>query len=159
MTDKVAALTALSGLDCPERADALQTFYFDAKGDALVLNKWFAIQAAADTPSLLEQVKALKTHSDFIIGNPNRARSLVSTFAYNIKHFHAADGKGYEFLADAILELDALNPQVAARLATVFLLWRRLDDNRRQLIEAQLRRLHGATLSTDTFEIISRCLK
>lgn len=160
MTDKAAALMALTGLESPERAEALQTFYTDAKGDALVLNKWFAIQAAADTPTVLEQLKALKKHPDFIISNPNRARSLLTTFAMNIKHFHAADGQGYAFLADAIIELDAINPQVAARLSTQFLLWRRLDESRRNHVEGHLKRIHGTKpLSSDTFEIIARCLK
>ena len=89
-----------------------QAFHRDAAGDALILNKWFSLQASADLPDQLARVRALKQHPDFSISNPNRARSLVSAFAMNMPHFHAADGGGYSFISDSIIELDALNPQV-----------------------------------------------
>ena len=114
MTDSLSALACLATLprDRSERYDALMTFYDNANGDALVLNKWFAIQGMADIPDALLAVKELKIHKDFSIRNPNRARSLISSFAGNMGHFHAKDGKGYEFIGDCVLELDALNPQV-----------------------------------------------
>ena len=134
-------------------------FHAFAAGDALVLNKWFSIQAMADLPDLLERVKALKKHPDFIISNPNRARSLLSVFAGNSIHFHATDGKGYEFVADNILELDALNPQVSARMASVFSQWKRFDTHRQELMKKQLERIRDKQgLSKDTFEVVSRCL-
>ena len=161
MTEKIAALGALvSKQDCPEREAAVAAFHSAAAGDALVLNKWFAIQAMADRPDLLAAVQSLKQHKDFILSNPNRARSLISSFAGNMKHFHASDGRGYAFIADCVLELDRLNPQVASRLTTAFSQWRRFDGARQALIRAQLERIKAADgLSKDTFEIVTRSLK
>jgi aminopeptidase N len=160
MTDKVAALASLASLPCEEREAALQTFHRDAAGDALILNKWFSLQASADLPDQLARVRALKQHPDFTISNPNRARSLVSAFAMNMPHFHAADGAGYQFISDSIIELDALNPQVAARLASSFSQWRRFDEARQARMKTELERIQGTEgLSKDTFEVVSRCLK
>jgi len=160
MTDNIAALGCLVSQDCPERTAALASFHTAAKGDALVLNKWFAIQAMADLPGLLDTVKALKQHPDFIISNPNRARSLISTFAGNMAHFHAADGQGYKFVADCIMELDKLNPQVAARLAQAFAQWKRFDVTRQQIMKSEMERIQSMEgLSKDTGEVIMRLLK
>jgi aminopeptidase N len=159
MTDKFAALGVLSSVDCKERTDALNQFHKDAQGDALVLNKWFGVQAAADLPNLLDHVKALKSHPDFLMNNPNRARSLISVFAGNMLHFHASDGQGYKFIADCIIELDKMNGQVAARMATSFSQWRRFDDQRQALIKAELQRIVDNVKSKDTLEICQRCLK
>lgn len=161
MSDKINALACLTSFkDAPEREEALATFHKDAAGDALVLNKWFAIQATADIPDLLERVKALKKHPDFIISNPNRARSLISTFAGNLKHFHAKDGSGYRFIAECVKEIDALNPQVAARLAQSFSQWKRFDNDRQTLMKAELQKIKDVKgLSKDTFEVVSRCLQ
>lgn len=161
MTDKLAAIASLvSKKDSSEREETLATFHREAAGDALVLNKWFSIQAMADLPDLLDRVKALKSRPDFIVSNPNRARSLISVFAGNMVHFHAEDGKGYEFIADCIIELDALNPQVAARLSSAFSQWRRFNSHRQELMKAQLERIKVTSgLSKDTFEVASRCLK
>lgn len=162
MTDSLAALGALVSqpLGTPSREKALTQFYNNAAGDALVLNKWFGIQAFADNPNVLESVKNLKLHKDFIISNPNRARSLISSFAANMGAFHAKDGKGYEFIADCVLELDKLNPQVASRLSGSFSSWRKFDEQRQLLMKAQLERILGTNgLSKDTFEVVSRSLK
>lgn len=138
----------------------MESFYNDAKGDALVLNKWFSIQAMADVPDLLNRVKALKSHPDFTISNPNRARSLISVFAGQPIQFHKIDGSGYSFIADSIIEIDALNPQVASRMATVFSQWARYDLDRQVLMKAQLQRIQTSKdISKDTFEVVSRCLK
>ena len=156
----MAALSALVSMPCEEREAALTTFHKDAAGDALILNKWFALQAAADLPDLLTRVKTLKKHPDFIISNPNRARSLISMFAGNMAHFHAVDGEGYKFIGDCIVELDALNPQVAARLASSFAQWRRYDEKRQARMKIELERIQGTEgLSKDTFEVVTRCLK
>ena len=142
-----------------QRDEALAHFHEFAAGDALVLNKWFSIQAMADLPDILDRVKALKKHADFIISNPNRARSLLSVFAGNSVHFHSKDGQGYEFVADNILELDALNPNVSARMASVFSQWKRFDKHRQELMKKQLNRIRDKEgLSKDTFEVVSRCL-
>lgn len=161
MTDKIAAMHALASLPGVHRDEALLAFHRDAAGNALVLNKWFAIQASADYPTLLEDVKALKSHPDFLLSNPNRARSLLSTFGLlNHFRFHEKSGAGYAFLAESILELDKINPQVAARLLAAFAQWKKFDAARRELMQAQLERIKSEeNLSPDTFEIVSRYLK
>lgn len=161
MTDKIAALNALASLPGSRREEVLLQFHTDANGNALVLNKWFAIQAIADYDGLIEDVKKLKSHPDFILSNPNRARSLLSSFGLlNHYRFHDKTGAGYSFLADCILELDKINPQVAARMLTAFAQWKKFDIDRKDLMKSQLERIKGAEhLSPDTFEIVSRYLK
>ncbi|CAM9158816.1 unnamed protein product [Ectocarpus sp. 6 AP-2014] len=172
MTDKLAAVACLANFDdaggaFPERAEALSKFYNDADGDALVLNKWFGIQAAADLPDLLSRVKDLMQHEDFTLKNPNRLRSVVSSFAGSQHKFHAKDGSGYEFLGDMVLEVDQLNPQasatsgsrlVASRLATMFSSYRRFDEKRQGLMREQLARIRDSSPSKDTYEVATRCL-
>jgi aminopeptidase N len=99
-------------------------------------------------------------HRDFKLTTPNRVRSLVGTFAMgNFVAFNAADGEGYAIVADTIISLDPLNPQVAARLTTAFRSWQMLEADRRALAEAALRRiLETPRLSRDTFEIVSKSL-
>lgn len=158
MTDSISALASFP-YSCAERDNALAKFHKDANGDALVLNKWFSIQAMADIPDLLKQIKTLKTHPDFIISNPNRARSLISVFANNMPHFHDVSGNGYEFVADCIVEIDKLNPQVAARLTSSFSQWKRFDNHRKELMKKELFRIQQTQgLSKDSFEVASRCL-
>ena len=160
MTERIAALGCLSSHPGALRDAAVAHFHKFAEGDSLVLNKWFAVQAGADLPDLLTRVKELQQHPDFLISNPNRARSLLSTFAANLPHFHAADGSGYVFTADNIIVIDSLNPQVAARMALAFSQWTRFDDARQALMRAQLERIRATTgLSKDTLEVVSRCLK
>jgi aminopeptidase N len=160
MTDRIAALGCLASQISPARTRTLQHFQATAREDPLVLNKWFAIQAAADLPDLLTHVGALKVHPDFLISNPNRVRSLLSVFAANHAHFHRGDGSGYEFVADCVIELDDLNPQVASRLASSFSQWRRFDDRRRSMMKGQLERIRQTSgLSKDTYEIVTLCLK
>jgi aminopeptidase N len=162
MTDKIAALKALSSLPSSERNDALATFYRDAEGNALVINKWFSIQALGDYSTILDDLKKLKTHPDFTLSNPNRARSLLSIFSNgNLYHFHQISGAGYEFLVDNILEVDAMNPQVASRLiSSSFAMWKQFDPVRKGLMKAQLQRIQAASkLSPDSFEIVNRYLQ
>jgi aminopeptidase N len=160
MTDKLAALSCLASIDCSERNDAIETFYRDAGSNALVLNKWFMIQAIADNDNVLARVKELRSHPAFILSNPNRARSLISAFAGNLHHFHRIDGSGYRFLADSILDIDRLNPQVAARMVSSFAQWRAFDATRGEMMRTELRRIEEEKgLSPDTFEVVLRCLK
>jgi aminopeptidase N len=160
MTDSLAALTVLASQDCPQRDQALASFHKAAAGDALVINKWFGIQAIADTPDILDRVKALKKHPEFVLSNPNRFRSIVANFGANLPAFHQAGGAGYKFMSDSIIEIDALNPQVAARMAQVFSQWKKFDADRQKLMKAELERIHAvATLSKDTKEVVARCLK
>merc|ERR1712178_424692 len=158
MTDKLAALACLANVpNTTEAADALDRFYRDAKGDALVLDKWFRMQSCADVDDVLVRVKKLMEHPDFTLTNPNRLRSVVSIFAGNVAGFHKADGSGYEFLAEMILKVDSINSQVASRFATVFSTWRKLDEARQALVSSQLQILNGKKdiLSKDTYEVVS----
>ena len=161
MTDVLSGLTVLSHHENALRQNALDTFYEKWKHDAQVVEKWFAIQAGADLPDVLDRVKALMQHEAFSLTNPNKVRSLIGRYcAGNIVHFHAADGSGYEFLADQVLVLDSMNPQIAARLIQSMSRWRRYDDGRKVLMKKQLERiLDKKDLSKDVYEIISRSLK
>jgi aminopeptidase N len=161
MTDVMAALTALVHSGAPERSEALAAFYARWRDDALVLDKWFAIQATAPVPGTLDQVKRLAASPDFNLKNPNRVRSLVGAFcARNPVRFHEADGSGYAFLADYVCELNALNPQIASRLLTPLTQWRRYDTARQALMRAQLERIGALpALSRDLAEVVGKSLK
>jgi aminopeptidase N len=160
MTDREAALAILVGLEVPEREAALAAFYRAWRGDPLVLDKWFALQALSPLRETPERVRELYRHPDFSLRNPNRVRALVGTFAAaNPVRFHTASGEGYRFLADAVLELDPLNPQVAARMVSLFSQWRRYDEPRQALMKAQLERIAARPrLSKDVFENVGRAL-
>ncbi|MFV1992981.1 MAG: aminopeptidase N, partial [Acidiferrobacterales bacterium] len=157
MTDQMAALAFLVQRDCPERQQALDEFYKQWQHEALVVNKWLALQASAGLPGALDQVKALINHEAFSIKNPNNVRALIGSFAMrNAINFHAPDGAGYQFLADQVLALNDINPQVASRIVTAFSRWRKYDDNRQQRMGAQLERiLAQPDLSKDVYEIVS----
>ena len=161
MTDVLSVLSNLSHYDTELRQQALDQFYDKWKHDAQVVEKWFAIQAASDLPNVLDKVKMLMQHEAFTLTNPNKVRSLIGRFsAGNIAHFHAADGSGYEFLADQVLALDSMNPQIAARLIQSMSRWRRYDGKRQALMKKQLERiLAKKDLSKDVYEITSRSLE
>jgi aminopeptidase N len=159
MTDRQGALAILVSLDAPERQQALDAFYARFHEDALVLDKWFALQAAAQRPDTVDQVLKLEKHPDFTIGNPNRLRSLAGQFGANQWAFHSADGRGYRFLADMILAADRINPQVAARMVPAFGRWKRFEPKRAELMKAELERIVAtAGLSKDVFEQASKSL-
>jgi aminopeptidase N len=159
MTDRQGALGILVSLDVPERQAALDAFYERFHDDALVLDKWFALQAAAQRRDTADQVLRLACHPDFVITNPNRLRSLAGTFGANHWAFHSPDGRGYAFLADMIVAADKLNPQVAARLVTPFGRWRRFEAGRSELMRQALERIAAAPgLSKDVFEQVSKSL-
>ncbi|KQY05733.1 aminopeptidase [Massilia sp. Root133] len=159
MTDRVAALSALVHARAPAAADALQRFYDEFQGEALVVDKWFAMQAAAPTTDVA-RVRELMTHKAFTLRNPNRARSLVSTFcAGNAMGFHAPDGSGYGFWAEQVIALDALNPQVASRLARAMDRWRRYTPDLQAHMKRALQQVAGqAKLSNDVREVVSKAL-
>ena len=159
MTDRQGALGILVSLDAPERQTALDAFYQRFHDDPLVLDKWFALQAAAQRPETMNQVLSLSRHPDFVITNPNRLRSLAGTFGANHWAFHSADGRGYAFLADMIVAADKLNPQVAARLVPPFGRWRRFEPKRAELMRQALERIVATPgLSKDVFEQVSKSL-
>ena len=129
------------------------------KHDPLVLDKWFAIQARSKATDTLERVQDLLGHEAFSIRNPNKVRSLIGSFAANPVYFHQADGQGYRFVAEQLLRLDAINPQVAARLLQAFSRWKRYDSKHRGLMQEQLQRiLSHEGLSSDCYEIASKSL-
>jgi aminopeptidase N len=160
MTDRLAALATLSLQDVPERDSALEAFYARYQSDALVIDKWLALQAAIPEARTLDRVRSLTSHKAFSFSNPNRVRSLIGTFAQtNLTQFNRADGLGYDFVADCVLALDPKNPQVAARLMTAFRSWRALEPVRRAKAEATLRRVaKNAGLSRDVRDIVDRSL-
>jgi aminopeptidase N len=159
MTDRQGALGVLVSLDAPERQAALDAFYQRFHDDPLVLDKWFALQAAAQRSDTVDQVLKLASHPDFVITNPNRLRSLAGTFGANHWAFHSPDGRGYGFLADMILAADKLNPQIAARLVPPLGRWRRFEPSRAALMRQALERIAGTPgLSKDVFEQVSKSL-
>jgi aminopeptidase N len=159
MTDRQGALGVLVSTETPERQEALDAFFARFKDDALVLDKWFALQAAAQRPDTLDQVLKLSGHPDFTMTNPNRLRSLVGMFSGNQWAFHSADGRGYRFLADMVIAADKLNPQIAARLVPAFGRWRRFEPKRSELMKAALERIVATPgLSKDVFEQASKSL-
>jgi aminopeptidase N len=160
MTDALAALAALANCDCPERGRALDLFYARWKDEALVLDKWFSVQATSRLPDTLTRVRELMTHPAFELRNPNRVRALVSSFCHsNQVRFHAADGSGYAFLEDQVSALDPINPQVAARLARALDRWRKFDASRQAQARKALEHIRTVGgLSRDTFEVVTRAL-
>jgi aminopeptidase N len=160
MTDTIAALRALVNLHGEARETALTAFYEKWQGEPLVIDKWFVLQATSSREDTLQRVRELSDHPAFDIKNPNRVRSLIGAFSMsNPVRFHQADGGGYGFLADKLLELDRLNPQVAARLVGAFSRWRKYDTGRQSLMRAQLERILDADgLSRDIYEVASKSL-
>ena len=159
MTDRQGALGVLVNTYAPERESALQAFYERYRGDSLVIDKWFTVQALSTRDDTLQTVMALLRHPDFSLVNPNRLRSLIGAFAANQRALHGASGRGYRFLADAILAVDKLNPQNAARLVPPLGRWRRFDERRAGLMRSELERIVStAGLSKDVYEQASKSL-
>ncbi|MED5618895.1 aminopeptidase N [Ideonella sp. BN130291] len=168
MTDRMGALSALLDAGHELTQPALERFHAIFKGEDLVIDKWFALQARTPEPvgrqgagRSLQRVKALMQHPDFSMKNPNRARSLIFSFTmYNPAGFHRADAAGYVFWADRVLELDAINPQVASRLARVMDRWKKLAEPYRSAAREAISRVAAKPdLSNDVREIVSRALE
>ena len=159
MTDRLAALKALVNRDGGEAQ--LTDFAARWLDDALVMDKWFTLQATSRRPGALSRVEKLMDHPAFSLRNPNKVRALISAFCQqNLAHFHAADGYGYAFAADRIIEIDKSNPQIAARLASCFNRWPRLEPKRQAMMRAELERICATeNLSNGTFEIVSKALQ
>jgi len=160
MTDQVGCLSLL--VNAPDEAVqkiAIAQFYEQWKDDELVLDKWFALQASSEDEDALARVEALLKHPDFDLKKPNKVRAVIGAFCQNNpRHFHAADGSGYAFLTERLLEVDKLNPQISARLATPFTRWQRFDVVRQKHMLTQLERLSAADLSADLREIVTKSL-
>ena len=161
MTDQIGSFgLIMNGRDETSRHRAIDSFYAQWKSNELVLDKWFGLQASCDHPGALERVKLLLEHPAFNFKNPNKVRSVIGSFCQgNPRHFHAADGQGYVFLTDCLIKMDAINPQIAARLATPFTRWQRYDKPRQALMLQQLERLAAASLSRDLREIVTKSLE
>jgi aminopeptidase N len=159
MTDCAAALGVLANAESPLRERALEIFYRKWKDEPLVVDKWLAVQAGSRLPQTLARVRELLVHPAFDLKVPNKVYSLIRAFAANHVRFHAASGEGYAFLADQVLALDRLNPQVAARIARGFDRWTRFDSGRKTVAKAQLERIRDTDgLSKDVAEIVTKAL-
>ena len=164
MTDTSAALRALVNSSADAASEpkerALTDFYNKWQEEALVVDQWFAVQASCPLPGALDRVAALMGHEAFDIKVPNRMRALVAQFAMaNIVNFHQADGAGYAFLADRVIELNAINPQMAARILSPLTRWGKFDEARQRLMKAELERILSTDkLSPDVYEITSKSL-
>ncbi len=159
MTDRMAALAALANSPAPARDPALERFYADWKHEPLVVDKWLAVQATSRLPDTLARVERLMHHEAFDIRNPNKVYALIRAFCSNHVRFHAADGAGYAFAADRVLELDSLNPQIAARIARAFDRWKKFDAARQAHARAALERIRAkAGLSKDVAEVVTKAL-
>lgn len=161
MTERLTALAVL--VNSPfeaEKAKALEVFAENFKDNALVMDQWFSVQAGSPLPGGLERVKALMQHPAFNIKNPNKVRALVGAFAgQNLINFHAADGSGYRFLADLVIQLNGFNPQIASRQLAPLTRWRKYDSARQALMKGELERIRASgELSSDVFEVVSKSL-
>jgi aminopeptidase N len=160
MTDAVAALATLANRETPLRKQSFDSFFEKWKNEELVVQKWFGLQALADRANVIDEVKALMNHPAFSFTNPNNIHAVVSSFCANIPHFHAKDGSGYRFLADVILKLDPMNPQLAGRKVSPLVRWRNYDDTRGKLMRAELERMIKTPgLSKNTLEVVEAALK
>ncbi|WP_136475233.1 aminopeptidase N [Pseudomonas sp. DG56-2] len=161
MTERLTALAVL--VNSPfetERAKALEVFAETFKDNPLVMDQWFSVQAGSTLPGGLARVKALMQHPAFTLKNPNKVRALIGAFAgQNLINFHAADGSGYRFLADLVIELNALNPQIASRQLAPLTRWRKYESARQALMKSELERiLASGSLSSDVYEVVSKSL-
>jgi aminopeptidase N len=161
MTDVIAALGILANLDLPERETALAAFYRHWQDEALVVDKWLSVQATSRLPGTGARVRDLLRHPAFDLKNPNKVYALVRGFSgANPRQFHAADGGGYQLLADVIIELQAMNPQVASRLARGYDRWRQFDSIRQGHARAALQRIAACEgLARDVAEVVGNALK
>ena len=161
MTDRQAALAALVNSEHEEqKAAALAEFAERWSGYPLVMDQWFGVQSASTLPGALERVKSLMEHPAFTLRNPNKVRALIGSFAaQNLVNFHHPDGAGYRFLADQIIVLNEMNPQIASRLLTPLTRWRKFDPARQALMKTELSRiLAEPELSPDVYEVVSKSL-
>jgi aminopeptidase N len=161
MTDRVAALASLADSNKPEREEVFEHFYQTYKQYPLVVDKWFKLQAMGNRDSSFVDFAKLRQHAEFNIKNPNRVRSLYTTFSlHNPVKFHDPSGKGYALQRDVIIELNAINPQIAARQVNPFREWKRYTPQLQAHMQAALQAiLDTPNLSNDVFEVVSKSLK
>jgi aminopeptidase N len=159
MTDVRAALTLLTHSSRNDLADpALRAFGDKWAHDPLVMDQWFSIQVTRPQADALDRVKFLMKHPKFSLKNPNKVRALIGAFASNRVNFHRIDGAGYQLLSDVVIELNKLNPEIAARLITPLTRWQRFDEARQELMKAELERIRAEELSPNVYEVIEKAL-
>jgi aminopeptidase N len=159
MTDAMAALTALANCDCRERRPALDEFYAKWQDEPLVVDKWLGVEALSRIPGTVARVRELTAHAAFTLKNPNKVYALLGSFGGNQVNFHAADGSGYELMAEQSIALDAVNPQVASRLVRNFERYKRYEPKRRALMRSALERIAATPgLSRETAEVVGKAL-
>lgn len=160
MTDTMGALAALNHSTNSLRDTLFEDFYSQWKKDALVVNKWLALHASSEIPNALDNIQKLLSHEAFDIRNPNKVYALISTFSMaNPERFHQNGGAGYQFLADRIIEINKINPQVAARLLEGLTQYKRLDERHASWMKAALLKVQASgPLSDDVFEIVTKSL-
>ena len=160
MTDTLGALKAAQAGHKQVFENLMAKFEQRWNQDPLVLDKWFGLHATSERDDILSQLTLLQQHPQFTIGNPNRVRAVVGSFAFfNTAGFHNLDGSGYKFVTDYLMELDKVNPQVAARIVTPLTQWHNFSQAHQELMKAQLNRLLGVKdLSSDLFEKVSKSL-
>jgi len=165
MTDSSAALRALVSNPTPDsealRESLIKAFYEKWQHETLVVEQWLSMQCVAMIPDNLPRVKALMEHPAFDIRNPNKVRCVIGAFCFNnAVGFHQLDGSGYEFLADQIITLNGINPQIASRLLTPLTRWKKFSRQRQDLMQTALRRiLAEPNLSPDVYEVVSKSLQ
>jgi aminopeptidase N len=159
MTDEIGALSTLVNSNSTYKDEALKSFYVKWKNETLVMQKWLTVQAQASYDSTYENVLKLENDAVYDRTIPNLVRSLLLQFAMNKMQFNHPTGRGYKLIADRMLELDKLNPQVASRLASAFKDYKRLPANLKNLMKPELDRvLKTDGLSKNVFEIVSKIL-
>lgn len=160
MTDRLQALVKLAHEEHVIAHDVLEDFYKRWKNDPLVMDKWFAIQATSPAQNTLDRVKSLLHHKQFNITNPNKVRALIGSFCHtNPYRFHGANGDGYRFLVQMIEKLNKINPQVAARMVTPMVPWKRFDERRGRLMLEALRSIAALPdLARDIHELVHKAL-
>ena len=160
MTDQMGSLSAVVHVKNETRKQLFDAFYAQWSTNPLVVDKWFRLLAGSHAPGSLEDILALEQHPAFNLKNPNRARALLGAFQNNPVVFHDHSGRGYAFLADKVIELDTLNPQIASRMAGAFLNWKKLTPELGELMKQQILRIQAKpTLSNDVAELIASCLE
>lgn len=160
MTDRIAALAALSHISCGEREEAFASFYDTWREDPLVLDKWFSLQAVSSLESTFDSVVALTRNPSFSIENPNKVRALIGAFAsMNHYRFHRRDGAGYRFLAEYVIRLDDMNPQIAARMVAPFTAYKKYIPQLQHMMHGYLEKiLDRPNVSKDVYEIVFKTL-
>ncbi|MCY7293909.1 aminopeptidase N [Alteromonas sp. a30] len=161
MTDVLGALKAAQKHNLPVFDNLMASFEQKWRDDVLVLDKWFALHAEVESDDILSRLALISSHAQYTLSNPNRVRAVVGAFAFrNTLGFHKNDGSGYRYVADAVIELNRINPQVASRIITPLSQWKKYQGERRDLMQGQLIRIADEPdLSSDIFEKVTKALQ